>query len=70
MICDEPMRVSAVGKCNHAVCHVCALRVRVLADKGKKDSEEVRENLRHESLRWLPCLIGVTAFLLVYTVLV
>ena len=43
MICDEPMRVSAVGRCNHAICHVCALRVRVLADKGKKDQIEVRK---------------------------
>lgn len=43
MICDEPMRVSAVGRCNHAICHVCALRVRVLADKGKKDQQEVRK---------------------------
>jgi E3 ubiquitin-protein ligase ZNF598 len=33
VICAEPIVWKAVGSCNHALCHICSLRMRALYKK-------------------------------------
>ena len=35
VLCSESIQVYATGACNHPLCHVCALRMRVLQENDE-----------------------------------
>lgn len=32
-VCTDPIHIAAFGSCNHAICHMCSLRLRALYKK-------------------------------------